>query len=453
MGEDRLTFSVGGEFAEAIRQAAQAAGVSPAEWVGTVVARQLAGASPPSEAAGPGALRTAPGSNDAPVGATPGTVPWSHDAPAASGTQGDPATTSLSDPAAWEQLTDETGTFSVRLPRGWQNRAWVVPTPAMKYPMVTASTPDGRTTLFSGDAEIPMFIDPSTGMFPAPPGMVLRPPTPAQQFLSEWVQYRHGGRRGFRLLGMEDDPQLVEVVAQAARRTGMQPTWLTGARARAEFTGDAGAIHAVFLVVTVGMGVGWFAQVHGVTSAGDPTGFVPALLELVASAESTPAEKQRLQAERMANDAQHQATMQMINQNTAMMTAQHQQRMANIHASGIAHQQNMAAQQATFDAGVESWRQQQAGADAQQAGYMSGLRTGGAVPGAGGNSQQDFINMINEERTVLDAEGQTHQVAAGADRYYHNQHTNTWIGLEAHQDIVEVAGVDRDDYQEGTIQS
>lgn len=359
----------------------------------------------------------------------------------------------LADPAAWELVTDQTGTFQVELPKGWQSRAWVVPTPAMKYPMVAATSPDQRTTLFSGDADVPMFIEPAAAGFGAPPGMVVRPRASAPQFLTEWVQFRHGGRDGFRVGQVRDEPQLVELSARAADRTGVRPDWVTGARLDAGFADGTGVVGAVFLATTTGLGGMWFAQVHGVLSAGDPEEFVAALLRLVASAESTPAERSRQQAERMASAAQHQATMAMINQNTMMMTAQHQQNMANIASSAAAHQAGMAARQQSFDAGVESWRDQQAAADGRHADAMAGLRGDGPGAATGGDSQQDFLNMINEERTVLDAEGQAHQVEAGADRYYHNQYTDTWVGLADHQDIVEATGADRDDYQEGTIQS
>lgn len=415
--------SIGGELAEAIRTAAAAAGASPAHWVGSVVAERLAGENRSS--------------------ATP--------APEQDAGEGRPRGGATA-PTDWEQVTDDTASFSVSLPKGWQNRAWVVPTPTMRYPMVTTTSPDGRTTLFTGDAEIPMFIDPASGMFPAQ-GMALRPPTPAGDFLAEWLDYRARGRQGFRLLGIGEDPQLVELATRGAARNGTPVTWLTGARAVAEYDEAGARVRAVYLAATIGLGPGWLAQVHGVSSADDPETFLPALLRMVDSVVSTPAEQQRILAERQANDARHRATMQQIDQNTAMMTAGHQQRMANIQASGIAHQQNMASRQAAFDAGVDAWQQQQASSDAQHAGYLGGLRSGAATPGTGGNPQQDFVNMINEERTVLDADGQAHQVAAGADRYYHNQHTDTWVGLQEHQDIVEVTGANREDYQEGTIQS
>ena len=430
--EDRLTLSLGGPLAAAVRAAAAAAGVSPAQWAGTMLARQLSG---------PGAPPAEPGADGSPAEA---------DGQRAGRSEPRSLAGTLAEPAAWEQIVDPTDSLTALLPRGWQNRVWMVQTPMMKYPMTTAISPDGTVTLFSGDAEIPLYLDPSAAPMGPMPGTMVRPPTPATRFLAEWVQYRHGSRAGFRVIGTAEEPAAVEVAMGSAQRDGLQPSWLTGARLTAEWSEDDRPVRAVFLATTTGLPMGWFARVQGVIGGDDPASFVPALLRMVASLESTPAEKQRMQQQRMVADAQHQATMASIQQNTAMMTARHQQNMANIHASGQAFQAGMAQRQEAFDAGVQSWRAQQAGADAAHAGFMDGLRTGAAQPGMGGSPQQDFLNMIREETTVLDSQGYAHQVEAGADRYYHHEYSNTWVGLQEHQDITEVTG--NDDFQEGTIQ-
>ncbi len=426
--DERLTLSIGGRLAAAVRAAAAAANMSPAQWAGAVLAQHSAEAAAPS--------------------ASPDGQP--------SRSQQDqgarrPLVEALVDPAAWEQVIDPTDSLAAVLPRGWQHRVWLVPTPVMKYPMVTTTSPDGVVTLFSGDAEIPLYLDPSAAPMGPLPGTMLRPPTPATEFLAEWAQYRHGSRPGFRVISAREEPAIVEVAMKTAQRDGTQPSWLTGARLTAEWNEDGRSVRAVFLATTTGISMGWFAGVQGVTGGDDPESFVPALLRMVAGMESTPAEKQRMWQQRMLADAQHQATMASIQQNTAMMTARHHQNMANIQASGQAFQAGMAQRQEAFDAGVQSWRAQQAGVDAAHAGFMGGLRSGAAQPGAGGDSQQGFVNAIREETTVVDAQGYAHQVAAGADRYYHHEYTDTWVGLQEHQDIVEVTG--NDDFQEGTIQS
>ena len=358
----------------------------------------------------------------------------------------------LADLSAWQQVTDDTQTFLISLPVGWRSRAWVEPTPAMAYPMAQTVSPDGGTTLFSGDSGIPMFLDPSTSMF-APPGMALRPPTPAVNFLPEWVQFRYGSRPGFQQLDLREDPQLREVATQTVQRLGSPLTWLHAARLTATYQGEDGRpVRAVFLATTRGVGPGWIAQVYGVTTVEDPEAYVSAVLKLVATAQATTAQALRNQQEQARIAASHASAMESINATTRENERAHQQRMSGIEQQGREFQNRMAEQRGANEAAATAWSAQQASSDAGHEQYLDSLRTGAATPGAGGgNEQQGFINALREETTVLDAQGYAHQVEAGADRYYHHEATNTWVGLEEHQDIVEVTG--NDDFREGTIQN
>lgn len=425
---DRLTLSLTGEFAAAVRRAAEGEGVPASVWVGRVLAQQLA--SGPQQPTGP-----------TPTPPPAETAPPPRPAPSLAG--------GLADPAAWQQVTDDTQTFLIALPAGWRSRAWVEPTPAMAYPMAQATSPDGGTTLFSGDSGIPMFLDPSSSMF-APPGMLLRPPTPAGDFLAEWARFRYGSRPAFRPSDPQNDPELREIAVQALQRTGSPLTWLDAARLAVSYQGEDGRpVRAVFLATTRGVGPGWIAQVYGVTSADDPEPFVPAVLKLVATGQATTAQALRNQQEQATIAASHRAAMETIDANARISAAGHQERMAGIQQQGRAFQERMREQQQTNDLAAQAWHERQAGADAAHDGYMGGLRTGAAQPGTVHDPQQAIVNGIREETTVQDAEGYAHQVEAGADRYYYREYTNTWVGLQEHQDIVEVTG--SDDFQEGTI--
>ena len=361
------------------------------------------------------------------------------------------AAESLADLSAWQQVTDDTQTFLISLPVGWRSRAWVEPTPAMAYPMAQTVSPDGGTTLFSGDSGIPMFLDPSSSMF-APPGMALRPPTPAVNFLPEWVQFRYGSRPGFQQLEVREDPQLREVAAQTVQRLGSPLTWLHAARLTAAYQGEDGRpVRAIFLATTRGVGPGWIAQVYGVTTVADPEAYVPAVLKLVATAQATTAQALRNQQEQARIAASHASVMESINAATRASERAHQERMSGIEQQGREFQSRMAEQRGANEAAAAAWSAQQASSDAVHEQYLGGLRTGAATPDAtGGSEQQSFVNAMREETTVLDAQGYAHQVEAGADRYYHHEASNTWVGLQEHQDIVEETG--NDDFQEGTIQ-
>ena len=418
--DDRLTLSIGGRLAAAVRSAAQAAGVSPAQWTGNLLAQHLTGA-----AAEPAAARPA---------ARPPSL-----------------AEALADPAAWHQVTDDSGGYVTALPVGWRSRVWLEPTPAMAYPMVRATSPDGGTTLFGGDAAIPLYVDPAIAPF-APPGMQVRPPGHAVDLLAEWAQFRYGARPGYRQRDLREDPQLREFAIRVLQQQGISGPWLYAARLAAEFADEDGRpVRAVFLGITRGAGQVWVVQVYGVISTADPEPFVPAVLQLLATGQPSAAQAQRNLQERATIDANHAATMETIATNTRISAQGHRERMGNIRQQGEEFQERMRDQRRSHDIAAEGWRERQAAGDIAHDGFMDGLRTGAAQPGTGGNAQQDFINTLREETTVLDAHGYAHQVEAGADRYYHNEHTNTWLGLQEHQDIVEVTG--SDDFREGTIQS
>lgn len=422
MGDDRLVLSIGGQLAAAVRSAAQAAGVSPAQWAGSLLAQHFTGAAPER----PDARQAAP-------------------APPAS------LADSLADPAAWQQVTDDSGSYVVALPVGWQSRVWLEPTPAMAYPMARATSPDGGTTLFSGDSAIPLYVDPAIAPF-APPGMQLRPPGHAAELLAEWAQFRYGGRPGYRQLDLREDAQLRDLAARVLQQQGATAPWLYAARLAAEFADEDGRpVRAVFLGITRGAGQVWIVQVYGVISTADPEPFVPALWQLLATGQASGAQSQRNLQEQATIASTHRATMGMIDANGQIAAAGHRQRMGDLQQQGRVFSERMREQRETHDLAAQAWREQQGSSDLGHAGFMDGLRTGAAEPGVGGNPQQGFLNALREETTVLDAQGYAHQVEAGADRYYHHEYSNTWVGLQEHQDIVEVTG--NDDFREGTVQS
>ena len=373
------------------------------------------------------------------------------------GTTGAPPTWSadtLADPAVWESLTDQTQTFSISLPRGWRNELGVVPTPTMRQPVARSTSPDGVTSFNIGDPGLPLFVDPAAAGFGISPGMTVRPATPAHQLIQEWAQFQFGNSPGFRIVSVAEFPPLVESFVNAARRNGTPPVWATGARLDAELSQDGRAVRAAVLM-RAGSVVpsSWSAQVYAVTSAADAAPFVPALVRIIESFVLTAAENHRLDNQRMASAAQHQATMAQINVNTAAMTAAHQQNMAGIQYSGQAHQARMANMHDAQAMQMQSWQEQQQVSDGQQAAYLSGLRPHAADPALGGTAHEDYVNMIREERTVVDSAGDAHQVQSGYDRYYYRRHDQSWIALQQHENLADVPGIDPDDYEETRIQS
>lgn len=362
--------------------------------------------------------------------------------------------TPLADPAAWETLHDQTQTFSISLPRGWRHELGVVPTPAMKHCVARSTSPDGGTWFDIGDPGLPMFVEPAVAGFGVGPGATVRPATPAHQLIQEWAQFQFGNSAGFRIVAVTDFPPLVEAFVTSARRSGTPPVWITAARLDAELTREGRPVRmAVLMRAGSVVPSVWSAQVYAVTSTADIDPFVPALHRIIESLALTAAEIQRQSNQQMASAAQHQATMAQINANTAAMAATHQQNMANIAFSGQAHQANMANLQSAHDMQMRGWQEQQRVSDGQHATYLGGLRPDAADPAAGGSGQQDFVNMIREERTVIDGNGDAHQVQSGYDRYYYRRHDQSWIALQQHENLADVPGINPDDYEETRIQS
>ncbi len=412
METEPLSLTMAGELAQAVRSAAEREGLRPSEWVVRTISARL-----------------------------------THD------DQGDrepPPNTGRADP--WEDVTDPSGTFTVTLPRGWQHDLAVVPAGSSAVSVFSATSPDQSTTMSSGDPEVTAFAEP--GPMAVFAGAPIRPATPADQFAAEYLQHRYGQRESFVILGARPSPELIARAQERARQEGFPMQWVTAAQMTAQYI-EAGRRVGVVALITTSGGQGiWMAEVAQVVSTDDPTLFVPDLLRAISSARLTPQGQQRIAAERNMRQAQHDANMRQIDMNTITMNQRHQQNMANLHNQATAHQQRMGQMQATWDAQNASWASRQAGVDASHAAYMGGIRQETPHGGPGGADQQrDFVNMIREERTVVDADGYDRQVEAGFDKYYHRQHDDSWIGLEQHQDIHDVPGINPDDYYETPFRS
>ena len=83
---------------------------------------------------------------------------------------------------------------------------------------------------------------------------------------------------------------------------------------------------------------------------------------------------------------------------------------------------------------------------AQDAAHQSRMDTS-----ASDDAHRRFINTLREERTVVDREGNTHQVADGYDCYFRRRSDGAWIGTRDHRGLNEVPGVNPDDYDEAKI--
>jgi hypothetical protein len=344
-------------------------------------------------------------------------------------------------PQSWETIVDAEQVFAVSMPRGWRNRAWVQRSGPVPHQLVTAHSPDGEASLFLGDPTIPRFIEPAAVVFGPPPGAVVQPYTSIEHFLPAYVQQRFGGLPGFRLGEMAPSPELFQMVGQAAQRSGATQVWITAGRLTFAFDEGPRRVQALLFGSCTSIGQFWWVEVHGITTVGDPEVLVPALLEMLASRRTNPVVLQSQMQERAQSAMRHQATMSMLDQGAAILRANHQQNMATLQGMAASHQAHMASLHASHDAHHAAWQSQQA---AQSAAHHAQMN-------ASDDGHRRVINSITEERTVIDSEGDTHQVADGYDRYFRRRSDGAWIGTQGHRDLSEIPGVNPDDYDEAKI--
>ena len=344
-------------------------------------------------------------------------------------------------PQAWETISDAEQVFTLTMPRGWRNRAWVQSNGSLPHQLATAESPKGETALFLGDPTLPLFIEPAATMFGSPPGAVARPYTSIEHFLPSYAQHRFGGLPGFRWGSMAPSPELFQKVSQTAQRAGAAQVYVTAGRLTFTFDEGPRRVQALLFGSSTSFGQVWMVEVHGITTVGDPEAFAPALLEMLDSRRTNPAVLQRQLQERARSAAQHQATMSMLDQGAARLQANHQRNMATLQGMAASHQARMASMHESHEAHNAAWRNQQA---AQTAAHHAQVHTSD-------DEHRRFLNTIVEERTVIDGEGNTHQVADGYDRYFRRRSDGAWIGTRDHRGLSDIPGVNPDDYEEVKI--
>ncbi|MEZ4238189.1 MAG: hypothetical protein R3F59_18980 [Myxococcota bacterium] len=335
------------------------------------------------------------------------------------------------DPAAWETVTDPTGSFTCAVPRGWRSALSVHRVGAQVVELVAAEEPaPAGARMFAGDPSIPMFA--SAPMFPTP-GVVARPYTSIEHLLPPYAHQNFSSVPGYAPVGIRPEPALVELHQRRLAAAGV-PGGVTAARLRFDHEGGA----TVLLGAAVSFGPVWQLDIAGVTAPDDPDAWVPALLGLLASRRATPAAQQRFDAERAASAAQHQATMASIQQHTSWMQQAHAQRMHDLRANAAAHQSRMDDLHATFDAANAGWH-------ARQAESVT------AAPGDGGH--RAFVDAMTGQHDVVGPDGEVRRVDDGFERYFRSRHDGSWVGLKAHEQLADAlrgTGVDPASFDEWT---
>lgn len=124
----------------------------------------------------------------------------------------------------WIMMTDPNeAAFTVQMPGGWQNQAYLIRPHDQVRGVVTAQHPDGAALLFMGDPNLPSFLEPSfipggMPMFYSNPLTQVHPYVPADAFFPGYVQQRYGQMPGFRVIASGPSPRVERLASDNTRK-------------------------------------------------------------------------------------------------------------------------------------------------------------------------------------------------------------------------------------------
>jgi hypothetical protein len=335
----------------------------------------------------------------------------------------------------WETKTDPVeGSFTIELPKGWKNDAYLKRKDIITIPIATSESPDGAAALFYGDPKLPTFIEPQA-MLPHQqndPNVKGQTYTPADQFLPEYLKNRFGKVPGFQITNVSQEPDLVEKNRAMIEKQGNLQYLKQIDSARVDFTfreGDKTRRGAIYST-TISIGTIWWASVAGIVSVDEPQKLKTVLFQLIESQKTDPAWKEKEKQAAADRQTQHERAMAQIARGTEILRANHQNNMANLNGMAVRHQARMDAIHAAGDASMAAYQSRDAASD---------------------RNQRGFLNYITEENTVAGPSGRTFQVENKYDRYYINKSDNSYIGLKGGTNLNNLDGVNPDDYEEAKV--
>ncbi|MDY7232156.1 hypothetical protein [Hyalangium rubrum] len=321
--------------------------------------------------------------------------------------------------------------YTLGMPKGWHNRTYSARVFDIHSMVTTSVSPDGSVLLYSGDPSIPQYWNPAAAtpvhydMARVHPRMKIEPFVPATNYFPDYVKRKFGKLPDFKLVSTEADAQAEQKLRKKFADVGlrMEPTVVN---ISFRYTDGGKPMNALLIGTSTDSGPFWMATVTGIATSGDPKQYLPMIEAMGRTHQMNPdwqAEQNRKHQERMAQ----------IQDFGRQMTAQHQQNMAAIQQSAQRHQQRMQAIWAQGDASMKSYYDRMASGDAQH---------------------RNFLNYINEENTVVGANGKTFQVDNSYQRYFMHKQNRTYVGgdMRMELDTLRRLGLNPDDYEEVKLQ-
>ncbi len=316
------------------------------------------------------------------------------------------------------------GSFTIKMPKGWRNQAYLVRVYELHNVVATSLSPDGKTLLFIGDPRLPYHMVPTPYMnaetFTAPmnPLMKFAEYQTADQFFARYVRGKFGKLPGFRITKTGPNPEVIQQVRESLQRGNVQMQ-VSAVRIAFDYTDNGKPMHGLVNGATMTNGSVWFPAVSGVSTPGDPVKQNAVLFRVVASHRTDPGWKARQQQ-------QHEQRMARLRQDHANM-------IASFNASNRRHEMRMKSIQDAGDASMQRWYQNQAKSDA---------------------THRNFLNYITDEHTVVDSSGKAYQVDNSHQRYFVHKRDNTYIGTDTHTSLDDLRAkmqINPDDYKEVKI--
>ena len=314
--------------------------------------------------------------------------------------------------------------FSIRMPAGWKNEAYLYRVYDITRTVATSASPDGRTVLFIGDPKMPEYIVPDEYFNEQSPLANINPLSkvaqfiPAEEYFENYVNEKFGKLDGFRVTGTTANPVYKQIVEDSARQAGMNVR-ITDAGIKFEYKLDGELVYGLLNGITFTDGNIWIASVNGITSTEDPAKYNDLIVKMIKSSKTNEQWKQQ---------------QQRFNQErTARLRRNHENNMAQIHASNERHQIRMNGIQEANRIQNETWKNTQASND---------------------RKHERFLNVIREENTVVDSSGTRFQVDNSHQKYFVNKQDKTYIGTHGTtslDDLRRLKGVDPNDYEEVKI--
>jgi hypothetical protein len=333
---------------------------------------------------------------------------------------------SASEVGSMVTITDPTeDAFTVEMPEGWKNQAFLVRAYDQHRSVGTSLSPDDQTLLFFGDPKLPIYLEPSK-INPVlrkwehlQPLIKYQSYVEAAPYFTKYIKKKYGNLPDFRLVSTDSSPAFRQMVERKLKRDWNGPLHLTAVRVSFTYTDNGKLMRAHIHGLTASIGNAWQADLCGVSTSGDPSQYDDLLFRI--------AESHRQKPEWQAKEAERNRRM------IAKLKEDHANNMATLRAMGERHQARMSALHAQADASMQNWYQQQAQSD---------------------SSHRRFLNYITEENTVVSSSGKTYQVNNQYQRYYINKNDGTYIGTNAfteQNELGRIPNVNPNDYEEAKI--